>query len=227
LEPRCGPHGQLSGVVHDAKTGEPVLAGSVAIPDLKQGGHRRSGNYGLVTFPRKYPPGLASGFRAQLRQNSRSSPTSIELDLNVESTVLTNVPEVVILGERPLIQKDATGSREFLSGDDIKYQPLRGYQDASPAVRRRELQANSTTKVRTTTRDHAGRAPDEVAYYVDGFSHRTATGSHDRINTMRLGDRGQTADSTPKRPRELRALNIVTEGGESTSGPPRESTATS
>ena len=35
-----------------------------------------------------------------------------------------------VRGERPLIQKDVTTTTKFLSGEEIRNQPLRGYQDA-------------------------------------------------------------------------------------------------
>ncbi len=171
-----GTTGQLSGVVRDAKTGEPVSLASVAIPDLKRGAvSDAQGNYTLLNVPAgRYSVRVSLlGFVSQLRQNVEIIPDfNTRLDFSVESTVLTNVPEVVVRGERPLIQKDATGSVKFISGDDIKYQPLRGYQDAvaqqSGVVNFKlnidnEAQNNNTLIVR-------GGRPNEVAYYVDGFS---------------------------------------------------------
>jgi len=172
----AGTTGQLSGVVHDAKTGEPVSLASVAIPDLKRGAVTDAqGNYVLVNIPAgKYSVRVSLlGFVPQLRQNVEIVPDfNTRLDFNVESTVLTNVPEVVILGERPLIQKDATGSAKFLSGDDIKYQPLRGYQDAvaqQSGVVNFKLNIDNEAQNNNTLIIRGGR-PNEVAYYVDGFS---------------------------------------------------------
>jgi len=172
----AGTTGQLSGVVHDAKTGEPVSLASIAIPELKRGAVTDAqGNYLILNVPAgRYSVRVSLlGYVSVLRQNVEIVPDfNTKLDFNVESTVLTNVPEVVIRGERPLIQKDATGSTKFLSGDDLKYQPLRGYQDAvaqqSGVVNFKlnidnEAQNNNTLIVR-------GGRPNEVAYYVDGFS---------------------------------------------------------
>jgi outer membrane receptor protein involved in Fe transport len=173
---RAGTTGQLSGTVHDAKTGEPISLASVAIPELKRGGVTDAqGNYVILNLPAgRYTVRVSLlGYVPVLRENVEIiQDFTTRLDFNVESTVLTNVPEVVIRGERPLIQKDNTGSAKFLSGDDIKYQPLRGYQDAvaqqSGVVNFKlnidnEAQNNNTLIVR-------GGRPNEVAYYVDGFS---------------------------------------------------------
>jgi len=172
----AGTTGQLSGVVHDAKTGEPISLASVAIPELKRGGVTDAqGNYSILNLPAgKYSVRVSLlGYVPVLRQNVEIVPDfNTKLDFAVESTVLTNVPEVVIKAERPLIQKDVTNSSKFLSGDDIKNQPLRGYQDAvaqqSGVVNFKlnidnEAQNNNTLIVR-------GGRPNEVAYYVDGFS---------------------------------------------------------
>jgi outer membrane receptor protein involved in Fe transport len=172
----AGTTGQLSGVVKDAKTGEPVALASVAIPALKRGAVTDGqGNYLLVNVPAgKYSVRVSLlGYVSQVRENVEIVPDFYtKLDFNIESTVLTNVAEVVVRGERPLIQKDMTGSAKFLSGEDLKYQPLRGYQDAvaqqSGVVNFKlnidnEAQNNSTLIIR-------GGRPNEVAYYVDGFS---------------------------------------------------------
>src|SRR5258706_8490935 len=172
----AGTTGQLSGVIHDAKTGEPISLASVAVPELKRGAVTDAqGSYSILNLPAgRYSVRVSLlGYVSVLRQNVEIVPDfNTKLDCNVESTVLTNVPEVVIRGERPLIQKDATGSTKFLSGDDLKYQPLRGYQDAvaqqSGVVNFKlnidnEAQNNNTLIVR-------GGRPNEVAYYVDGFS---------------------------------------------------------
>jgi len=172
----AGTTGQLSGVIHDAKTGEPITLATVAIPELKRGAVTDAqGNYLIVNIPAgRYSVRTSLlGYVPLLRQSVEIVPDfTTKLDFNMESTVLTNVPEVVIKAERPLIQKDATGSTKFLSGDDIKNQPLRGYQDAvaqqSGVVNFKlnidnEAQNNNTLIVR-------GGRPNEVAYYVDGFS---------------------------------------------------------
>jgi len=172
----AGTTGQLAGVVLDAKTGEPVSLASVAIPDLKRGAVTDAqGNYVLVNIPAgKYSVRVSLlGYVPQLQQNVEIVPDfNTRLDFKVESTVLTNVPEVVIRGERPLIQKDATGSAKFLSGDDLKYQPLRGYQDAvaqQSGVVNFKLNIDNEAQNNNTLIIRGGR-PNEVAYYVDGFS---------------------------------------------------------
>jgi outer membrane receptor protein involved in Fe transport len=221
----AGTTGQLSGVIHDAKTGEPVSLASVAIPALKRGAVTDAqGNYLLVNVPAgKYSVRVSLlGYVSQLRENVEIVPDFYtKLDFNIESTVLTNVPEVVVRGERPLIQKDMTGSAKFLSGEDLKYQPLRGYQDAvaqqSGVVNFKlnidnEAQNNSTLIIR-------GGRPNEVAYYVDGFSQQdpltgvsTTAINNDAIEEIVVQTGGFNAEYGRV---QSGAVNIVTkEGGD-------------
>lgn len=172
----AGTTGQLSGVVHDAKTGEPIALASVAIPELKRGAVTDAqGNYVIVNVPAgRYSVRTSLlGYVPVLRQSVEIVPDfNTRLDFSMESTVLTNVPEVVIRAERPLIQKDVTNSSKFLSGDDIKYQPLRGYQDAvaqQSGVVNFKLNIDNEAQNNNTLIMRGGR-PNEVAYYVDGFS---------------------------------------------------------
>jgi outer membrane receptor protein involved in Fe transport len=172
----AGTTGQLSGVIHDAKTGEPISLASIAIPELKRGAVTDAqGNYTILNVPAgRYSVRVSLlGYVSQLRENVEIiQDFTTKLDFSVESTVLTNVPEVVVKGERPLIQKDNTGSAKFLSGDDIKNQPLRGYQDAvaqQSGVVNFKLNIDNEAQNNNTLIIRGGR-PNEVAYYVDGFN---------------------------------------------------------
>src|SRR5262249_18460252 len=80
--------------------------------------------------------------------------------------------EVVVNAERPLLQKDATGTTRFISAAEIQKLPTRGYRDAAAQqtgvvnFRRQidnETQNGNTLIIR-------GGPPNETAYFVDGFS---------------------------------------------------------
>lgn len=221
----AGTTGQLSGVVRDSKTGEAVSLASVAIPDLKRGAVTDAqGNYVILNIPAGHYSVRVSllGYISQLRQDVEIIPDfNTRLDFSIESTVLTNVPEVVIRAQRPLIQKDVTGSTKFLSSDDIKYQPLRGYQDAvaqQSGVVNFKLNIDNEAQNNNTLIIRGGR-PNEVAYYVDGFSQQDPlTGvSTTAINTDAIEEIVvQTGGFNAEYGRiNSGAVNIVTkEGGE-------------
>ena len=219
----AGTTGQLSGVVHDAKTGEPITLASVAVPDLKRGAVTDAqGNYTILNLPAgRYSVRVSLlGYVPLLRQNVEIIPDfNTKLDFNMESTVLTNVPEVIVKGERPLIQKDVTGSAKFLSGDDIKYQPLRGYQDAvaqQSGVVNFKLNIDNEAQNNNTLIIRGGR-PNEVAYYVDGFSQQdpltgvsTTAINNDAIEEIVVQTGGFNAEYGRV---QSGAINIVTKDG--------------
>jgi outer membrane receptor protein involved in Fe transport len=95
--------------------------------------------------------------------------TTLDIVLQTEAVQMT---EVRVEAERPLLQKDATSTARFLSGDQIARLPTRGYQEAAAqqsgvvAFQRlidRESQNGPTLIIR-------GGRPNETAYFVDGFS---------------------------------------------------------
>lgn len=178
----AGTTGQLSGTARDGKTGDPLGLVSISIPELKRGAVTDAqGNFFIANLPAGKYTVRASllGFVPQARQEVQVFPDFVtKLDFTMESTVLQNVQEVEVRAERPLIQKDVTGSTKFLDGGDIRKQPIRGYKDAvaqqsgvvnfqarldSPQLNGNESMNGSTLIIR-------GGRPNEVAFYVDGFS---------------------------------------------------------
>jgi hypothetical protein len=68
--------------------------------------------------------------------------------------------EVVIVAERPLVDKNATNDVKIIRSEDIENIPVRGYQNVVGA-QAGAVQSGGNIYVR-------GGRPDEVAYYVDG-----------------------------------------------------------
>ena len=172
----AGTTGQISGTVRDGKSGDPLGMVSISIPELKRGAVTDAqGNFFIVNLPAGKYTVRASllGFVPQARQEAQVFPDFVtKLDFTMESTVLQNVKEVEVRAERPLIQKDVTGTTRFLSGDEIRNQPLRGYQDAvaqQAGVVNFKLNIDNEANNGNTLIIRGGR-PNEVAYYVDGFS---------------------------------------------------------
>lgn len=179
---RAGTTGQISGTVRDAKSGEPIGLASITIPDLKRGAVTDAGgNYFILNLPPgKYTVRVALlGYVPQAREGVDVIPDfNAKVDWSMESTVLKDVAEVSVKAERPLIQKDVTGTTKFLQGEDIRNQPLRGYKDAVAQqsgvvnfqARLDNPQLNGNEAMNGSTLIIRGGRPNEVAYYVDGFS---------------------------------------------------------
>jgi outer membrane receptor protein involved in Fe transport len=172
----AGTTGGISGTVHDAATSEAIGLASVTIPELKRGATTDAqGNYFILNLPPgKYTVRVALlGYVPQVREGIEVFPDfNSKLEFSMQPTVLTDVAPVEITAERPLIQKDVTTTTKFLSGAEIKNQPLRGYQDAvaqQSGVVNFKLNIDNEAQNNNTLIIRGGR-PNEVAYYVDGFS---------------------------------------------------------
>jgi len=94
-------------------------------------------------------------------------------DLNIQlKTEAVQMQEVRVEAQRPLLQKDATGTTRFLSGEDIQKLPTRGYRDAAAqqtGVVNFKLNIDNEAQNSPTLIIRGGR-PNETAYFVDGFS---------------------------------------------------------
>src|SRR6266581_4249732 len=178
----AGTTGTISGTVTDSKTNEPVGLATVTIPELKRGATTDAqGHYYVTNLPAgKYSVRVALlGYVPQVREGIEGfHDFTSKIDLVMEANVLKDVAEVEVKAERPLIQKDVTGTTKFLNGEELRYQPLRGYQDAvaqQSGVVTFNLnnlnQVNTATEItNSNTLIIRGGRPNEVAYYVDGFS---------------------------------------------------------
>jgi len=115
-----------------------------------------------------------TGYAAFAAANVEITPdfsTTLDATLKTEGA---QVNEGAVNAERPLLQKDATGTARFLSGSEILRLPTRGYRDAVAQQAgvvnfARQLDLEGTNA--NTLILHGGR-PNETAYYVDGFSQR-------------------------------------------------------
>jgi outer membrane receptor protein involved in Fe transport len=85
--------------------------------------------------------------------------------------------EVVIVAERPLVDKNATNDVKVIRSEDIENIPIRGYQNVVGA-QAGAVQDRGNIYVR-------GGRRDEIAYYVDGV---LMNNPYDRFNTGNVSD---------------------------------------
>jgi hypothetical protein len=162
--------GKIRGQIIDDKTKEALVGASVVIVGT---------NYGAVTDVEgnfiilNVPPGTYS-LRASFigYQNTVLSNIKVSEDLSSEANFRlisseVQLTEVVIINDRPLVNKNATNAVRISTQEDIEKLPVRGVQAAvalSPGV----VQQNGNLYIR------GGRA-DEVGYYLEGASTRSIT----------------------------------------------------
>ncbi|MFA6541192.1 MAG: TonB-dependent receptor [Bacteroidota bacterium] len=156
----AGTTGKIAGTVTDAKTGDPLPGVNVIVVGTTFGGVTDfDGNYTIINLS----PGT---YTIKVSAIGYSSITVSNLKVNIELTTRQDFKiseetiqlqnDVVIVAERPLVQKDLTATTAVVGGDDIKQLPV---TEIGQVI---GLQAgNVDGKIR-------GGRSGEVAYWIDG-----------------------------------------------------------
>ena len=170
----AGTTGKLTGRIVDDKK-QPLPGVNVRLEGQRLGAVTDDqGEYFILGVPAgRYTVRMnLLGYANTVTENVEIAP-DFSTTLNaVMKTEAVQMGEVVVNAERPLLQKDATGTTRFISGKDIQKLPTRGYRDAAAQQTGvvnfaknidNEAQNGNTLIVR-------GGRPNETAYFVDGFS---------------------------------------------------------
>ena len=170
----AGTTGKLTGRVTDEKK-QPLAGVNIRVEGQRLGGITDDqGNYFIIGITGgKYQIKMdLIGYAPFVAANVEITPdftTTLDAVMRTEAVQMN---EVVVNAERPLLQKDVTGSTKFISGSEIEKLPVRGYRDAVAQQAgtvnfSRQIDRESTNGNTVILR---GGRPNETAYYVDGFS---------------------------------------------------------
>jgi len=156
-----GTKGKIAGRVVNGETGEPIVGASVVVEGTRYGASTDlDGKYVIIDLsPGTYSVrASAVGFTATLVKNvtvSADLTTNVDFKLT-ESSIQTK--EIVVVAQRPMIQKDLTSSEARVSSNMIQKLPV---EDVQGIV---NLQAG------VVDGHFRGGRTGEVAYMVDGLS---------------------------------------------------------
>src|SRR6266545_2845702 len=169
----AGTTGKLAGRVLDEKK-QPLSGVNVRIEGQPLGAvSDESGNYYIIGIAASSYVVRANlmGYAPFTAENVAISPdftTQLDITLKLQAV---QMGEVKVEAERPLLQRDATGTTRFISADQIQRLPTRGYQEAAAQQagivkfeRQLEQSQNNPNLI------IRGGRPNETAYFVDGFS---------------------------------------------------------
>jgi outer membrane receptor protein involved in Fe transport len=170
----AGTTGKLTGKVTDEKK-QPLAGVNVRIEGQRLGAITDdAGEYFIIGIPggRHIVRMNLIGYAPYAAENVEVTPDFSSTLNAVLKTEAVQMNEVVVNAERPLLQKDATGTTRFISASDIQKMPTRGYRDAAAqqtGVVNFKRQIDNESQNANTLITRGGR-PNETAYYVDGFS---------------------------------------------------------
>jgi len=123
----AGTTGKISGVVRDAKSGEPLPGANVIIEGTTMGAAaRQDGFYFIINVP----PGIYTLKASMIGYNSQSkthvrviADMTTKVNFELTATVI-EMGAVTVVAERPAIQKDLTSSLQVFAGDEIARAPV-------------------------------------------------------------------------------------------------------
>jgi outer membrane receptor protein involved in Fe transport len=158
--------GKIIGKVTDKMTGDPIPGVNVMLDGTTMGAATDlNGEYFIINIP----PGIYSirasniGYRTLVITGVEISTNhTTELDIQIEETVLEFQEAVTIIAERPLVEKDGTSTRHFVSTTEIALRPtsqLTTLLSTLPGI-------NSDPSGQLTVRRGS---LDEVSFLIDGM----------------------------------------------------------
>ena len=175
--------GKISGTVKDKTTGEPLPGVNVLIEGTQLGAATDiDGDYFVINVP----PGRYSvrasmmGYKALIQSNVMVAiDRTTNADFDLEIAVIEG-EEITVVSERPIVEKDVTGSMGVMSADFIDRAPVINLEDA----------ISQQTGIYTTgeTSYFRGGLASEVTYNLDGTSMNSGvlSDSWQRLNTTSM-----------------------------------------
>ena len=186
----AGTTGKISGFVRDAETNEPLPGCNIIIEGTTLGA---ASNIDGEFFILNIPPGTYTvrasmvGYKPYRIDNVRiliDLTTSLEFIMEVQ--VLDIPEEIVVIAERPLIQKDITSKQSIISSNEILNMPVNSIQDILTT------KAGFTTDAGGGIHVRGGRT-GEIGYLIDGakvddplYGSFSNTLNKDAINEMEV-----------------------------------------
>jgi outer membrane receptor protein involved in Fe transport len=205
--------GKIAGKVTDARSKEPLLGVNVVVTGTTYGAMTDlQGDYVIPNVPLGSYSLRASmlGYQSVTVTDIRvRTDVTTEVNVQLEETVLDIGKEVVIIAERPLVEKDNTSTRTIIQSDEILSRPtkeLSGVMITLPSI---NLE-NGQMRIR-------GGGLNEVAFLIDGARARNPLdqSSYTSVNLGSIQEMEVITGSFNAEYGEARSgiVNIVTKEG--------------
>jgi len=157
-----GTTGKLAGRVTDSQTGEPIIGANVTLTSTRMGASTDvDGYYHIIEIP----PGNYEVSISCIGYRSATQRAMIKVDLTTTLNIAmtpqaVELPEVLVRGERAIIQRDQSSTIQKTSADDLETLPTNTLTGVL------QLQ---TGVVNTGSLHIRGGRSGEVGYYLDGY----------------------------------------------------------
>jgi outer membrane receptor protein involved in Fe transport len=158
--------GKISGKVTDTNTGEAIPGVNVVVVGTTYGATtNKDGEYFILNVP----PGTVS---LKATSVGYGSVTKTEIQISIDHTTAVNFKlsesvielnqSIVVVAERPLVEKDLTSTRHFVSAEDIAVRPVSQLSEILLTLPGIDQSATGELSVRRSS-------IDQVAFLIDGM----------------------------------------------------------
>ena len=159
-------NGKLTGTITQKSDNSPAVGVNIMIVDTYLGAASgQDGRFGILNIP----PGTYSvrvdaiGFAPVVLQNVRiTTSQTTEINIKLDESVVEG-QEVIVVAERPLIQKDLTASQRVTTAKEIADMPVESFLGVLSTHAGVNKSADGALHVR-------GGRSNEVGYYIGGVS---------------------------------------------------------
>jgi outer membrane receptor for ferrienterochelin and colicin len=161
----AGTTGKIAGIVSDGSTGDPLVGANVFLEGTAMGASTdEDGFYFIINIP----PGKYSVTVSYVGyEKITTSNVSVMVDRTTDLEFPLNpapieADAIMVVAVRPVIDKDVTGSQQFMDSDQINRAPV---NDVSDVLRQQSgiISTGETSFIR-------GGIPSELNYLLDGTS---------------------------------------------------------
>lgn len=164
-------NGKIAGLVIDAETNEPLIGANVVVVGTSFGATTDiEGRFVILSVqPGSYDlRATYVGYQGQTITELRvNADLTTGADFQLRPTAVEISP-VVVIAERPLVNKSATNAVRISTGEDLEKLPVRGIQGVV-ALQPGVVFQNNNIYIR-------GGRSDEVGYYLEGANTRNVLG---------------------------------------------------
>lgn len=164
----AGVTGKIAGNVVDAETQEPLPGVNVIIEGTTMGASTDEDGFYVIL---NVPPGTYNlqamyvGYKTVVVSGARVSvDLTTAIDIEMVETTLETTETITVVADRPVIRKDETSTRHFVSSEEIEIQPINSFQ---------EIAQNQAGVVGSHFR---GGRSTEVLILIDGIPVRDPAG---------------------------------------------------
>ena len=161
----AGTTGKISGTVTDAETGVGLPGVNVIIENTGMGASTdMDGVYYIINIPIEsysVKAGMIGYNTMVMTDVAVRGDLTTEINFNMTIRVLESDEEVIVVAERPMVQKDLTSGRSIVSADEIKEMPVESLSGIITTKAGIIAEADGSIHIR-------GGRSSEVTYMIDG-----------------------------------------------------------